>query len=179
MSYEKYLDASAAIKLVVDECRSAELRQFFGPRTNFVITPFCFYEALSTLKAKWKGRKDSAGMTIRITDQQYHDGCYLLIRYAGQNKIEVTDDLNLSDITVQPEVERLAIKHGLDISDALQLLTILKGRSRYFVDESKTLLISDDKQLIEAAEKEGIRFWYLSDPLTKPGEASQPVPPSP
>ena len=168
MSYAKYLDASAAIKLVVNEYQSTELLQFFKPRTNFVMTPFCFYEALSTLKAKWKGRKDPKWNIVSITDQQYFDGCYFLLDHVRSNKIEVENDLNLSDIAVQPEVERLARVHSLDISDALQLLTIMKGRSRDFVDESKALLISDDKHLIEAAKKEGIRFWYLSDPATKP-----------
>ena len=168
MSYAKYLDASAATKLVIDELRSCELRQFFQPRTGFVMTPFCFYETLSTLKSKWVGRKDSTGQIVKITDQQYHDACYFLLRYVGSNKIEVDEDLNLSDLSVQPEIDRLARTYSLDISDALQLLTLKKGRNRHFADESQSLLISDDERLSQAAGSEGIRFWYLADPSTKP-----------
>ena len=168
MSYAKYLDASAAIKLVVDECRGAELRQFFAPRTNFVMTPFCFYEALSTLKAKWKGRKDSKGGKVEITDNEYHDACYLLLTYAHQKKIEITADLDLSDPVVRPEVERIARRHGLDISDAFQLVTLQKGPDRFFTDESQSLFISADRELVTAGRAEGIkRIWDLTDLTAK------------
>lgn len=169
MSYAKYLDASAATQLVVvGEARTSELRQFFQPRTGFVMTPFCFYETLSTLKAKWRGRKDATGKIMKITDQQYHDACYLLLRYASSGKIEVDHDLDISSTTVQPELEQLAQRHGLDISDALQLLTLTKGKNRHFVDEPQSLLITDDKLLSQAAKKEGLRYWFLADSKTKP-----------
>lgn len=168
MSYAKYLDASAATKLVVYEDRSDELRQFFQPQSGFVMTPFCFYETLTTLKQKWLGRKNATGETVKITDQQYHDACYFLLNYASSGKIEVDEDLKLSSSSVQPELELLARKHNLDISDALQLFTFIKGKERYFVDESQSLLITADEQLSQAAKREGIRYWFLADPSTKP-----------
>lgn len=171
MSYPKYLDTSAAIKLVLNEGHSAELRQYFRPRTNFVMTPFCFYESLTILKSRWVGRKNSAGMINKISEQEYHNAAYMLLDYVADKKIEVVDDLKLSDRNVRPEVERLSRKHRLDISDSLQLLTILKGRYRNFVDESRPLFISVDGTLVEAAISEGIqRIWHLSDPRTKPSE---------
>ena len=168
MSYPKYLDASAATKLVIPEDMSNDLLQFFRPQNGFVMTPFCFYETLSTLKAKWQGRKNSSKQIIRITDRQYHDSCYLLLSYVRSRKIEVEEDLILSSMDVQPEVERLARVYRLDFSDALQLLTLKQGCYRSFTGASSALLISDDGLLVESARKEGLRVWYLKDPSTKP-----------
>lgn len=47
-----YLDASAIVKLVLDETGSAELRQYFDKESNFTVTSLCFAEALGVLKVK-------------------------------------------------------------------------------------------------------------------------------
>ncbi|MDA2925484.1 hypothetical protein MYX65_12700 [Acidobacteria bacterium AH-259-L09] len=52
-----YLDASALVKLVVNEGDCGPIRQFFNSDTNFCATLLCLAEALGTLKRKWT-RKD-------------------------------------------------------------------------------------------------------------------------
>jgi len=44
--------------------------------------------------------------------------------------------------------------------DAFQLLTVKEGDFSHFINDSKTLLITADKNLASAAEKEGIKTWY-------------------
>ena len=59
-------------------------------------------------------------------------------------------------------------KHKIDYSDALQIYTILNGRTKGHVYESKTVLVTEDKDLVKAAEAEGLRLWHFPD-----GEAPQ------
>lgn len=167
-SYVKYLDATAAVKLVVKELHSETLRNYFGPRTGFVMTPFCFYETLSTLKGKWQGRKDPQGHKAEMTEAAYHDACYFFLAYVHSRKIDIEEDFILSSLGVRSETERLAKQHGLDFSDSLQLLTIKNGRYKSFADASKTLLISDDKKLVEAAREEGLSVWFLRESNSPP-----------
>ena len=53
-----YLDASALIKLVVDEGDCGPFRSFFNSNTNFCTTPLCLAEALGSLKRKWTRRTE-------------------------------------------------------------------------------------------------------------------------
>jgi hypothetical protein len=63
-----YLDASAAVKLVIAERGSDHLNAYFANRSGFFITNFCLFEALSVLKRKMlKGK---------ISRMQYFDECY-------------------------------------------------------------------------------------------------------
>ena len=162
-----YLDASAAVKLVDKELHSDRLLTYFRPRSGFVMTPFCFYETLTTLKSKWRGRRKSNGEPVRITKTAYKDACFFLFDHIQSGKIVLQSDLNLS-IEVTTQIENLVQKHDLDVSDALQLLTIKLGRYKSFGAESKTLLISDDKDLVKAASKEGLRVWFLRNSETPP-----------
>ena len=42
-----YLDASAIVKLILNEPGSSELRQYFGKESNFTATSLCFVESLA------------------------------------------------------------------------------------------------------------------------------------
>lgn len=96
----RYLDASALVKLVVDEGDHAHVRLFFHSTTNFAAT--------------------STGLA---------------------------------------SVEVLAKKHSLDLSDALQLETILRGKYGHLGPNSASVLVTADRKLAKAAEIEGVRAW--------------------
>ena len=50
----RYLDASAMVKLVVNEGDGHLVREFFLANVNFCATSICLAEALGVLKGKWE-----------------------------------------------------------------------------------------------------------------------------
>jgi predicted nucleic acid-binding protein len=150
----RYLDASALVKLVVDEGDHQRLRDFFNANTNFAATSLCLAEALGAVKAKWLHKQ--------LSFDQYFEATRRLIIAAWEEKIEV-DSVDLFTPDNQQAVEALAKRHGLDLSDALQIETILHGKYRKLVADSAAVLITADKDLAKAAHQEGIRVWNCSD----------------
>ena len=57
------------------------------------------------------------------------------------------------------EAHQLGEKHGLDLSDALQLLSMKAGFGAVAYGRSKPLLITADKKLAKAARAEDLRAW--------------------
>jgi predicted nucleic acid-binding protein len=152
-----YLDASALVKLVVDEGNCQPLRTFFNSNTSFCATSLCLSEALGVLKRKWSRKQ--------INFDEYFAGIRELIIHGWSKRVEI-DDLGLLNPIVQADVELIAKKHQLDFSDALQLLTILKGRYSVLGSNSQSVLITADHKLATAASAEGIRVWNcISGPV--------------
>ena len=148
-----YLDASALVKLVVDEPDSRAVRDFFQANTNFHTTSLCLGEALGVLKGKWSRSE--------ISSDAYYAGTRRLIIDAWGKRIAL-DNVELLEPMMHPQVEAMAKKYGLDLSDALQLVTILKGRFSTLGPNSSSALITADKGLAKAAEAEKIRVWNCS-----------------
>ena len=147
-----YLDASCLVKLVVREVGSPEVLEFFNSHTSFYTTAICIAEALNVLKRKWNRNE------ISIDD--YYSATHALVF----GKVEI-DEIELANPFVYREVESVAKKHELDLSDALQLVTILKGRYSVLGPDSASVLITADESLAEAATSEGIRTWNcVKDP---------------
>jgi hypothetical protein len=63
------------------------------------------------------------------------------------------------DPIIQKDVEKIVQTHGVDLSDALQLLTVLKGRHSGLVHRSLSWLITGDKGLAAAAVATGVKVW--------------------
>lgn len=145
-----FLDASALVKLVVEENGSESLRNYFNANASFCTTPLCLGEALGALKGKW-GRKE-------IEESAYFSATRRLIIDAWGKRIEI-DDISFLTPTVHSEVENLAKKHTLDLSDALQIITIKNGRYSRLGPNSASVLITADAKLGTAAAQEGIRVW--------------------
>ena len=145
-----YLDASALVMLVADEPGCQDLRGFFNSDTNFCTTSLCLAEALGVLKRKWSKKQ--------LTSDQYFSATQYLIINAWGQKPKI-DDLGLYQPSVQFDVEAVAKKHQLDVSDALQLATIKKGYFSGMVGPSASVLITGDQGLAAAATAEGIRVW--------------------
>jgi predicted nucleic acid-binding protein len=159
----KYLDASALVKLVIDEDDCHPLRDFFSSNTHFFTTWICLAEALGCLKSKWVGRQ-SKKIATKIGKDKYFEATRRLV-IDWRMRIE-SDDLELVDPSVPLKVEQMAINYDLDYSDALQLITIKSGKhSRLACEsapnfyESALVLITADKKLASAAQSEGIRVW--------------------
>jgi predicted nucleic acid-binding protein len=163
----KYLDASALVKLVIDEDNCHPLREFFNSNTNFFATWLCLAEALGVLKSKWVG-KQIKDISTKIETDKYFEATRNLIIY-WRRLIEL-DDIELVDPSIPLKVERIARNYDLDYSDALQLITINGGRYSGIayeaspnVYESALVLITADKKLAYAATAEGIRVWNCTD----------------
>jgi predicted nucleic acid-binding protein len=157
-----YLDASEAVKLVVPESGFENLLNYFqppSPRGGFLITTLCFAEALGVLKRKWQRRQ--------LEDEQYLGCCYLLVEYCASHRVTL-EESGLKDRQTFMQAARIAREHKLDLSDALQLLTVKHGKFRHSVDESRTLLITADSGLAAAAVAEGLRVWNCRTEPTPP-----------
>src|SRR5438874_4492592 len=79
-----FLDASAAVKLVVNEVGSDRLRSTFDSAGSFFITNFCLFEALGVLKRKWIKEK-------KITRDEYLERCFLLFNYVKDKHLNIND----------------------------------------------------------------------------------------
>lgn len=160
-----YLDASAAVKLVIDEPCSDRIRNYFREQLDlgfdFYMTSFCFYEALGVLKVKHQYRNE-------INEDEYFVACQKLIAGLALRDIKI-DELSLTDLEDNIKIETLAKKYEIDLSDALQIATVKLGTWSPFFDEShQSILITADGGLAEAARNEGLRVWNIQTSTIPP-----------
>ena len=155
----RYLDASALVKLVIDEGDHAPVREFFQTNGHFCATSLCLAEALGVVKGMRKRRHGP------ISEEQYFAATRELIIHAWGGKIEINNVDLFSPEGLGP-VEALARKHALDLSDALQIHTILRGTYSVLGPQSSSVLITADGPFAKAAAAEGIRTWNcIATPL--------------
>jgi len=120
----------------------------------FHMTEYAFYETLGVLKRKWnKGE---------LSDAKYTEAISVLEAYLD-GLIELDTDFKPHDRRLIYKLGDLVKKHKIDYSDALQIYTILNGRTKGHVYESKTVLVTEDRDLVKAAEAEGLRVWHFPD----------------
>ena len=151
-----YLDASALVKLVVDEGDHVAVREFYGNHPNCHATLPCLMEALGAIKAKWTHK--------HITHTQYMRATSNLVIDVWGRRLRA-DNVYLFSLDGFVAVQALAKKHQLDLSDALQLETLINGTFKHLADDARPILITADRKLGEAAEREGIRVWHcITDP---------------
>jgi predicted nucleic acid-binding protein len=150
-----YLDASALVKLVIAEDHAEKLRAYCG-RALLATTSLCFGEALGVLKGKWTHG--------RLTQQAYLAACEDLFARVRNDSLEIEDTPLLSgdpqELRANYErIETLAHKHSLDISDALQLLTLRSGTYSRLEGTARASLVTADCKLARAAKAEGMPAW--------------------
>lgn len=145
-----YLDTSAIIKLLIDEDGSSTVRTYLAPHATRFTTSLCFAETLGVLKAKY--------VHHHISHEEYLAACEELM---GEVRCQtlVIEDVPVTERDVFDEVEGLAKRHSLDLSDACQLLTLRKGLLSELEGESRPILVTADKRLADAAKNEGLRSW--------------------
>ena len=153
-----FFDASALVKVFGHESDGAALRDYWNARSPTKhTTPFCFYEAMGILKGKWLTRRE-------LTKEEYFEATLRL--FAWYNAATwYAHDVDLHEPTVFFRVQEIADRHSLDLSDALQILSVKEGYFSALANDSRTVLVTADKGLANAARAEGLRVWYcLGDP---------------
>jgi predicted nucleic acid-binding protein len=148
-----FLDASALVKLVCDETGSRKLKKLMRdahakPLTSWVLIA----EVLGVLKRKrWREKKldDTAyldavqELLIKITLDYIHPVDLQIVN--GEARLK-TYEVQIGDVRDRhPE---------LDAADALQFIAIKEGMLSVHTGPT---LVSADKKLMAAAEKEGIK----------------------
>jgi len=116
-------DASALVKVFTDEPGSEIVRHYFNHEPT---TPFCFYEALGILKAKWKYGNE-------LTAEKYLEAARRLTAWYGASSRGI-DDLDFASHATFNEAKRLAEKTALDLVRELgifrlQFITVRIQRS--------------------------------------------------
>lgn len=151
------LDASALVKLHIEEIGSDVVRKYVNNEPTNYTTPFCYFEALNVLKMKWLYRK-------QISKEEYHKAAFSLTAWFSLVSKQVCD-LDFTDPLTFRDVQTLSKQYSIDLSDAFQILSVKKGYFSPLSGESRTILVTADEVLAKIARAEGIRAWYC---LTEP-----------
>ena len=151
------LDASALVKLYVNEVGSDILQQYIQNEATSYTTSLCYFEALNVLKVKCLYRKE-------ITQEEYKKATLSLTAWFSLVS-EGIRDLDFMSPSVFNQVQSIVEKYSLDLSDAFQILSVKEGFFSSLSVKSKTILVTADKNLAKATRQEGIRTWYF---LTEP-----------
>ncbi len=150
-----YLDASALVKLVIDEEYSSRIRGYmFSPEQSWrICTSYCFAEAFGVLKRRNKHRE--------LSDIDYLAGTRGLIRLVRDERVSVVEG-EFSSLAAFAEAERMVGAHRIDFLDAFQLISV-KSSWPQLAPASQPILVTADGDLAKAAEREGIKFWYCRE----------------
>jgi len=154
-----YLDASAIVKLLVDEDGCEEVRNYFykPEHSIFYTTELCFGETLGALKTK--------SLKAFFFFFEYLSACYELMAHIAGESI-IIDDTSIKDREIYSEVDKIAESYSLDIADAFQIVTLKKGYFSVFTGDAKPILITADKDLAAAGRMEKLRVWdCLREPV--------------
>jgi predicted nucleic acid-binding protein len=149
--HDNWFDASVLIKLYVKEEKSEVVRDYWNHQTNKFTTSICLYETFRLLKIKRNklGNTDYLNATL--------DLCSWFAEVVSKNSSEP----NFLSAKVFFKAHQVSERHGLDLSDALQLLSMKAGFGAVAHGQSRPLLISADKRLAKAARTENLRVWEV------------------
>jgi predicted nucleic acid-binding protein len=148
-------DASALLKLYVQEDGSDKLRKYWNREPTKFTTSLCFYEALTLLKVCHFYRK------VLDVDAYKRSTLDLCAWYGAVS--ESIPELNFLSPEVFFAAQRTAEEHKIDLSDAFQIHTLKEGFFSHLSADSKTILVSADRDLVKAARAEGLRVWSILD----------------
>ena len=146
-------DASALLKLYVQEDGSETLRAYWRRESTKFTTSLCFYEALGQLKVFHFYRE--------VLDLAAYKHATLELCAWYRTVSEIIPELNFLSPKVFFAAQRTAETHGLDLSDAFQIHSVKEGFFSKLSGDSKTILVTADKKLAKAARAEGIRVWHI------------------
>lgn len=153
-------DASALVKVWVDEPDCGPARHYFNTQSpTKYTTPFCYFETLSAMKLKW--------LRGQITREVYLNAAFALTVWFQASARKV-NDIDLTHPPTFLKAKELVERYEVDLSDAFQLLSLKEGYFSSLVNDSKTLLVTADEKLANAAIAEGLNAWYcMSWPVPK------------
>jgi predicted nucleic acid-binding protein len=149
-----YLDASALVKLVADDPSEEPgrdvLREYYRGHANMYATSYCVAETFSVFKRKF--------LQKQIAEDRYIKYVRDFIRTVIGANLQIDEVPILSPIAFS-EAERLIQTHTIDFIDCFQIVTILHGQFQHLIEESKSVLITADRELAKAARGEGAKVW--------------------
>jgi predicted nucleic acid-binding protein len=148
-----FFDASALVKLYVDEPESNVVRGYFNSEATKYTTVFCFYEALNILKTKWLYHG-------KLSHEKYLEACFALTAWYAYTE-QWVKNLDITDIKTLWDARKLAEEHELDMSDALQILTVKLGYFSRMCSDSQTVFVTADQKLAQVAMAHGLRVWNV------------------
>jgi predicted nucleic acid-binding protein len=137
-------DASALVKLYVDEPGSDILRSYWKTQATRYTTPFCFYETLGALKRH--------RLRDTLTKDAYLRSATDLVAWFRASHSRI-NDLDFTDIEVFRDAKELATDTDLDLSDAFQLLSLQAGYFAGLVGDSTTLPVTADKSACQGSAR--------------------------
>jgi len=150
----RYLDASAIVKLFTKEPDSDVVRQHFNAHPKpFHTTSLCLAEAFFVLKRKWLEKTLTTAGYLAATED---------LRIAAWGEEIAPHDFGYLTPSLQHDLNAIVTTHHIDESDALQLLTILRGPHSHMVGPSGSVLITADRRLTKAAMDMGVRVWNFA-----------------
>ena len=169
-----YLDASALVKLVADD-RDEEpgrdaVREYYRTNANMRATPYCVAETLSVFKRKFLQKRISRDEYKRYVKAFVHTiiGANLTIEEPQSSEWVGFGSSILPILKLLSEAETLLDKYEIDFIDCVQIANILHGQCSPFSGDSRSILITADRDLAQAARAETARVWECT---------SEPPPP--
>jgi hypothetical protein len=142
------------VKIVADDVDEAPgrdvFRQYYLSNGLMYTSTFCVAECFSAFKLKWLRKRISLEEYLRYIHEFY--------RLGVGHKLQL-DDLEMLAPQFRSEAERLMNVHRIDFVDAVQIVTLMKGRYQHLVEGSQSILITADRALAKAARTEGARVW--------------------
>ncbi|MDY6894801.1 MAG: PIN domain-containing protein [Thermotogota bacterium] len=149
-----YLDASALIKMFIQEKRSDIVRNLTASNSQIYTTNLCVAEALRVFKRVHLLKKNPPDT------EAYANCCLDLISTIIDENIQI-DDQPIINRENYDKAEQLILAHKLDLSDVLQILSVKASFPKRIGLE--TILITDDENLFCAAKTESIQSVWLQD----------------
>jgi predicted nucleic acid-binding protein len=147
-----YWDASALVKIVADDAAEASgrasVRAFFFEQALHYATSYSLAEALNVFKLKWL-RHD---ISREVYFQDVREFFRLVVSSTEEDQVPIS-------VQVLDQAERIMAEHALDFVDALQLVTVLRGKFSVLVGDSTSLFATADHDLAVAARKLGAQVW--------------------
>ncbi len=149
-----YFDASALVKLVAndpdEEPGRDVLRKYYREHSSRYATSYSVTEAFSAFKGKFVRR--------RISEDEYIRYVQDFIRTVIGANLQI-DEVSIFSPGVHREAERLIQNYKIDFLDCFQIVTVLQGRFHRLGPQSKSILVTADRKLAEAARAEGAKVW--------------------
>lgn len=149
-----YLDASALVKLVANDPAEKPgrdaVRKYYHEHANMYATSYSVAETFSAFKGEF--------VRGEIAQNEYIKDVREFIRIVLGVHLQI-DEVPILSPDVFSEAERLIKAHGIDFLDCFQIVTILRGRFRVLGPQSKSILITADRNLAKAARAEHARVW--------------------
>lgn len=158
-----YLDASALVKLADESAGESSgrdaLRKYYNEHSCMYATSYSLAEAFGVFKRKFLKNEITRDLYLKYVQD-------LVNRTVGW-KLQI-DEIDILLPVVWSETARIVGRYDIDFLDCFQIVTALHGRNRVLVGESKSILVTADRELAKAARAEGARVWECTSELAPP-----------